>query len=252
MDTDSAESVPFPIKANNRYFNSKPSSSLIKINYPKDEKGMNKIIEKIISKTPQSDQGVNDKHPFEKGSRLARALDSQWTDRSFDEYLDLLGITAGNLGGLVMDIGTGKSELFAREAQKKGIDVVSVSPMLSEEQARRSSSQAMKEDVSYKRKAVAALAQVLPFKDNCFDSIVSVFSIPHYLDPDDLSIVFKEILRVLKPGGKAFLSPIFNITQIRYEQALKDLPCAFNFSDIVGQSKRLFIEKQQAPTLIAK
>ena len=77
-------------------------------------------------------------------------------------------------------------------------------------------------------KTVAAMGQQLPFKDEAFDGAVSVFGIPHYLyqvpemhsDEDKLQSytsenrqasveeirkALDEVVRVLKPGGKAYL-----------------------------------------------
>lgn len=206
-----------------------------------------------ILKNPKSHSTINFASPPEPfgNNSIDRATNSGWSDRSFDHYLDMLEITEwGILGSLVLDLGSGKSELFAREAQRKGINVVAVNPKLGEEKARKISSEEIKEDDSYERKAIAALAQALPFRDNCFDSVVSVVAVPSYVDPNDLPTVFKEILRVLKPGGKAFLSPLSLVNQFVCTKILKDLPCSFDLSP--KRPNRLLIEKPQAPTSVIK
>lgn len=253
MDTDTVETKPSPIEHS-------INNELIIKNY-----GKKTITEEILKKNTISSlssllqiKNVFRLPPAAVGTSLSRAIDSTWSNRSFDQYLDLLGITEHDLGNLVLDLGSGVSELFARKAQKRGIGVVTVNPKLSKEQARTTSSEAMKEDASYERKAVAALAQALPFKDNCFDSVVSVYAVPYYLAPSDLSTVFKEIVRVLKPGGKAFLSPVSPPGRdlIGYAEALKDLSCAFKFVGFGPKNPfgtcRLFIEKQQTPVLVTK
>ena len=47
-------------------------------------------------------------------------------------------------------------------------------------------------------------ARKLPFEDNSFDYVLFIDSLVHF-EPSELSRVFKEIARVLKPGGKLLL-----------------------------------------------
>lgn len=241
MNTDIAKIKPSPIET---FGTTHPEK--LTINYHG-----RKIADEIL-KNPKSHLTINFAPPPEPfgNNSIDRATNSGWSDRSFDQYLDMLEITERDLGSLVLDLGSGKSELFAREAQRKGINVVAVNPKLGEEKARKISSEEIKEDDSYERKAVAALAQALPFRDNCFDSVVSVVAVPSYVDPNDLPTVFKEILRVLKPGGKAFLSPLSFVNQIVCTKILKDLPCSFDLSP--KRPNRLLIEKRQAPTSVIK
>lgn len=65
----------------------------------------------------------------------------------------------------------------------------------------------------------AGLAQDMPFKSEVFDGVVSVYAVPYYLhdvrekyteqtrlnDKALIGAAFNEMLRVLKPGGSAFL-----------------------------------------------
>lgn len=53
------------------------------------------------------------------------------------------------------------------------------------------------------------VAELLPFENNFFDIVVSAWVMEHLKNPE---VVFKEIYRVLKPGGKViFLTPnVFN------------------------------------------
>jgi glycosyltransferase involved in cell wall biosynthesis/SAM-dependent methyltransferase len=58
----------------------------------------------------------------------------------------------------------------------------------------------------YKNTDVAGDAHHLPFKDNVFDAVVSFNTFEHLHNP---SAAAKEILRVLKPGGKILLQTAF-------------------------------------------
>jgi SAM-dependent methyltransferase len=55
--------------------------------------------------------------------------------------------------------------------------------------------------VHYPRKFLVADARKLPFDENSFSSIL-IIGVLHHLSDDDCSRVFKEIKRVLQPGGR--------------------------------------------------
>lgn len=80
--------------------------------------------------------------------------------------------------------------------------------------------------------SVAALGQALPLRDGSVDVVVSMYGVPHYLHhhmfgpeasqdtpetrAQDIALItttFKEIERVLKPGGKAFLKDSYGTPQ---------------------------------------
>lgn len=154
-------------------------------------------------------------------------------------------------GKRMLDIGSGAYESFALDARHEGVQVYSVNPALVSEKHRfvLTHNNRWKPDKEIKRTfgqkvmrtmrnvafdvnpgdlTVAGLGQELPFRDNTFDGLVSVFGVPHYLvqaeatTDDDKKIelftpgvrsatvreieqVMSEIARVLKPGGKAYL-----------------------------------------------
>lgn len=60
---------------------------------------------------------------------------------------------------------------------------------------------------------VAAMFPYLPFRDECFDRLVAFWSISTYVFPSlerrEMQQYWEEIYRVLKPGGKAYISPFF-------------------------------------------
>lgn len=156
---------------------------------------------------------------------LEQALRSAATDRSLESYLEDLGLDLSDLKGKVLDLGSGRGENFSRQASIKGIEVISVNPMLVTTRERNTRKDLIENyDVpnnivfpfeNFKRipdqkRSIAALAQDLPFQNESFNTIVSLYAVPLWLSQNSksLMIVFKEIYRVLKPGGKAFLGPV--------------------------------------------
>lgn len=145
------------------------------------------------------------------GTEKEAAFRASTANRDFSQYLDILGISKEDLGKRVLDLGSGLQEKFSRQASKLGIEVVSLNPKLafddydlSREMARR----AIEGLPPHQGLSVAAFATHLPFKDNSFDSVVSVNAIPSYLPREFYGEAFSEMTRILKSAGKAFLAPI--------------------------------------------
>lgn len=57
---------------------------------------------------------------------------------------------------------------------------------------------------------IKALGQELPFRDGAFDVVISHAALPVYLPESDEQYVafFSEVLRVLKPAGRAYMAPM--------------------------------------------
>ena len=84
-------------------------------------------------------------------------------------------------GGMVLDCGSGKKKLeFDNLVQMEIVD--------------------------YENVDVLGVNQLLPFKDNCFDGVMSLAVLEHVDQPFDCA---KEILRVLKPGGRLYVGVPF-------------------------------------------
>lgn len=176
---------------------------------------------------------------------------SPLTNRGFNEHLDILGISKKDIRGTVLDLGSGLHERFSRKASRLGIKVVSVNPKLGENPDLRQhpptklrwlakipllyapSSQGL---------SIAATATNLPFKDNSFDTVVSVFAIPMYLQKESYEKAFLEISRVLKPLGKAFLAPLKGFSDKTSEEEMSFLRYALDRNPLI----RYFIEPQNA------
>ncbi len=143
------------------------------------------------------------------------------TDRPIGEYVRYLGISPERLiGKLVLDLGSGTHRKFARDAEKIGVQVVSVDPVspkmrlnhgdvsITAFEAYTIQAQA---DIAA-GKLVRAAAQELPLPDDTFDEAFSVFAVPYWLPKIDydthVTKSLTETVRVLKPGGGARLYPV--------------------------------------------
>ncbi len=133
-----------------------------------------------------------------------------------ERYEEEMGIpiTKEFLGENVLDLGSGFSADFPKEAAKKGIKVYSLSESLSRKAVRDILKTSLKpsgktlKDIPF----TGGLAQELPFKSNVFDSVVSSYAIPMYLEAkkEEYELAFREIVRVLKAGRKAYLCPKYS------------------------------------------
>jgi ubiquinone/menaquinone biosynthesis C-methylase UbiE len=120
-----------------------------------------------------------------------KTLNPSWQDSSI-LYRDLID-SHTNSQTKILDIGCGHGNLLeqihAKTPHSYGIDP---------------DKEALAKNTFIKNKKVA-VAEDLPFKDNFFDLIVSAWVLEHLPKPEE---AFKEIYRVLKPGGKViFLTP---------------------------------------------
>jgi len=166
---------------------------------------------------------------IDENRKLEYALTRDITNfRGLKEYKEFLEIpiTRKFLGEKVLDLGSGVSSRFTKEAAEQGIEIYSLSPAFIKPELRE-----LRRGKNLKDVPTAGLAQNLPYKSNVFDSILSVWAIPAHLPQDKKNYIesFKEIVRVLKPGGKAFLAPI--------------VPSIFDF-DLANQAIRE-IKKEQ-------
>jgi SAM-dependent methyltransferase len=139
------------------------------------------------------------------------------TYRDYAMYKELLGIEDTELGDVVLDLGSGFRDNFARSPENADRTVVSVNPLLSLSADRTWRTEArflpLDEDrglVDYRDTTIAANAQNLPFADEAFDSVVSLFAVPYYLEARKLDYLraMLEVFRVLKPGGVFITGPI--------------------------------------------
>ena len=101
-------------------------------------------------------------------------------------------------GSKVLDVGCGTAHL-THWIKEKGFDVTGVEPS---ENMLKLATQNFP-DI----KIVNSIASALPFDDGYFDIIVS-FEVLRYLDKKENIKSYKEFYRVLKPGGKIFITQV--------------------------------------------
>src|SRR3972149_5182264 len=149
------------------------------------------------------------KTPVGHGARKKAYEGTTVTGRSFRDYEDMFGFSKKELKGkTVLDIGSSVNERFSQEARESGINVVSLNPDMSYWKARSK----MKDFLKLKepQRSVAGVVQELPFGDESFDIEVSAFAVPYYLlgHVQEYRRAIQEVIRTLKPGGKAYFYPI--------------------------------------------
>lgn len=120
-------------------------------------------------------------------------------------YREDMGFELSELEGKkILDLGSSTHARFATSLRENGIhaEVVSLSPDYNDHKFRSALAQADPSGMH-----VAALGQEMPFPDNTFDVIVSMRLVEHLKDRKEYIAIIKEVIRVLKSGGKAYFSP---------------------------------------------
>lgn len=188
---------------------------------------------------------IDNKPPL---TRVQKAIESNPENRSLEEYLSYFNITTEDLGSTVLDLGSGYQERLAREAEKYGIQVFSVNPMLANEIERRIRDNSIHEDWSKVgmqdvNRTTIAIAQMLPFGDDTFDTVLSLYAVPLFLEENDQEYTkaISETYRVLKPDGKAYLGPISNQRIDLSKTVLESLGIPYSVVD-KGVETRKFYE----------
>lgn len=107
-------------------------------------------------------------------------------------------LSAIGAGDRVLDLGAGTGNA-AVAAAARGASVVACDPAarLLEVARRRAA------DAGHAVEVVACGAEALPFADASFDAVLSVFAIIFAPDPERCA---RELVRVLRPGGRAYLT----------------------------------------------
>lgn len=135
--------------------------------------------------------------------RLQRSIPFGEVVLPFQSYLDFVSLSPDDLKGKkILDLGSGLHRTFAKNVNLiDGARVTSLEPRVAFETA----------DSTELAPVVAGMADEMPFDDNTFDLVISFTAIPMWLEtPEEIQAVFREIDRVLKPGGEARLYPPFH------------------------------------------
>ena len=135
-------------------------------------------------------------------------------ERGLDSYEAYLGFKREELeGNDILDLGSGETEKFSRDLKAAGVSakVVCVNPDYNDpEYVER-----VKAMPDWQGNSVAATAEHLPFKDESFDKVFSLFAATVFagneFDPlqrENIRAWISEAVRVLKPGGEAKFAPV--------------------------------------------
>jgi len=122
-------------------------------------------------------------------------------------------ITSGKL----LDIGTGPGYVplgIAKKSPQLEIIGADLSPKMVEIAQGNASEQGLSGRVKFQ----LADAATLPFENGSFDLVISTLSLHHWAHPDK---AFKEIYRVLKKNGKAYIYDIRKDTTQEVEDAVR-------------------------------
>jgi len=143
---------------------------------------------------------------FEQTSK--KLPQEQILSQGVKEQLSDLSLTIEMINGKILDVGAGNCDFARAFDNKKDVEVTSVDNKVKEKD---------------KNLIIEADSRELPFKDSSYDMVISHASIPHiFLDmysfelPEHSAIEIKsaiskslsEIIRVLKSGKKAYMSPV--------------------------------------------
>jgi len=160
------------------------------------------------------------KQPVEKQN----FRDASLTDRGIDDYIKDLDISEEELKDpnmRILDLGSGIQQELSRQSKERGYEskIVSVDPKLSLSLEKDLSKLEFSGDRLKRIQArknlpddtLAAVAQDLPFKDNSFDRVFAMWSVPGYIqDPQEIRVVLKEMIRVVKDGGIVKAYPLLD------------------------------------------
>ncbi len=112
--------------------------------------------------------------------------------------------------GICLDLGCGIASLGISVAEITEMQVYGID--ISTKMCRLSKNKALSHGLSGKVVPVQSDVHLLPFRNNCADLIVSRGSVFFW---NDLPVAFKEISRVLAPGGQAWVGGGFGTKELR-------------------------------------
>lgn len=143
------------------------------------------------------------------------SIQDEFTDEHvFQWYMEDLGLSPEDLKKKILDVGAGSAQ-FAKWAKEHGISDTIYSL------------ESKGEELKERNKSVVAAAEEMPFADESFDIVVSHAAIPNvYIRSENIETKvynsLREMMRVLKQGGEARLSPVLMGDAFRPDKVLFD------------------------------
>jgi ubiquinone/menaquinone biosynthesis C-methylase UbiE len=133
--------------------------------------------------------------------------------RNYSEYKKFLRFNESDIEGKkILDLGSGPESTFAEEVEEKMPNTkVTIFGFDADRVDRDDPSNEIEDNYP---DSVKGLFTKLPFEDASFDVVVSSAAMPLYLTKEEqVREAFREVVRVLKSGGRAFIAPI-NYTKV--------------------------------------
>lgn len=157
-----------------------------------------------------SDYRFNQDEQFKQRKReVYRLEDFNLTDRPLDSYLLFLHLALEDLKNKkILDLGSGKYQTFARQLKEKCKDVEIICFDISfASKTRRVDKQLSYQQQKQPLSLLAGEFIDLPFKDDSFDYVLSLYSLNYLKNFEACVAALSEILRVVKPGGRVHIFP---------------------------------------------
>jgi SAM-dependent methyltransferase len=184
-------------------------------------------------------------------SAQRRGVDMMHTARTFSFYRKVFyegqsesAVLSGLHGQRVVDIGCGYTpyadDSMFRACYRAGVEFYGVDPLIGEDITfgfkerwlvrATGGSGSFNHNPPGIEKALSTMAQKLPFENDSVDEILCSFLLFVWIrDESVLAAILSEFLRVLKPGGKAKLYPLYEWRYLRIKsQALKTVLANFS------------------------
>ncbi len=152
----------------------------------------------VKARVKETDEGIQDEmdvRMFDEAKRMMR-------DRGWLETNEVL--KAGIDKGVVLEVGSGPDYLgleWLKKTERTRLIGLEISSNMIKIAGKNAGEYGLESRVNY----IIGDAHKLPFGDNEFDGVFSCESLHEWEEP---GLVFNEIYRVLKPGGKFFVSDL--------------------------------------------
>ncbi len=148
------------------------------------------------ARIPETDHGIQGELTVEVFDRFARNM----RDHGWNNLKDIL--KCGIIGGSVLEIGPGPGYLgleWLKQSPSSHVTGCEISPDMLRLAQRNAAEYGLSDKASY----VLGSCLDMPFENGLFDAVFSNGSLHEWEDPVK---AFHEIYRVLKPGGRYFVS----------------------------------------------
>jgi len=146
----------------------------------------------------ETDQGIQGEFNVQIYDQMQRRL----RDKGYSETKDI--IKSGINSGLALEVGPGPGYLglewlkLTEGTKLKGLDI---SPDMIKMAEKNAEEYGLSDRVEY----VQSSGEKMPFEDNMFDAVFTNGSLHEWSEPKK---TFDEIWRILKPGGRVFISDL--------------------------------------------